>query len=130
MRFVLGFDGGRTKTDCVLMDASGAVLARSQAGPSNPLRVGFGAAITAIREAARQAVAQAELPGNSSAAALCAGLAGSGPSESAEKIRAFLAAEFPQSMILLCTDLDLALEAAGPGPAIVLVAGTGSAAIG
>src|SRR5580700_12269428 len=130
MRYVLGFDGGGTKTDCVLMDGSGAVLARSQAGPSNPLRVGFGAAITAIREAARQAVAQAALPGSSSAAALCAGLAGSGPSESARKIRALLAAEFPQSMILLCTDLDLALEAAGPGPAIVLVAGTGSAAIG
>src|SRR5580700_5158211 len=130
MRYVFGFDGGGTKTDCVLMDGSGAVLARSQAGPSNPLRVGFGAAITAIREAAQQAVAQAALPGSSSAAALCAGLAGSGPSESAEKIRALLAAEFPQSMILICTDLDLALEAAGPGPAIVLIAGTGSAATG
>jgi glucosamine kinase len=130
MRYVFGFDGGGTKTDCVLMDGSGAVLARSQAGPSNPLRVGFGAAITAIREAAQQAVAQAALPGSSSAAALCAGLAGSGPTESAEKIRALLAAEFPQSMILICTDLDLALEAAGPGPAIVLIAGTGSAATG
>src|SRR5580658_1684722 len=130
MRYVLGFDGGGTKTDCVLMDGSGAVLARSQAGPSNPLRVGFGAALIAIREAARQAVAQAALPGSSSAAALCVGLAGSGPSESARKIRALLAAEFPQSMILICTDLDLALEAAGPGPAIVLIAGTGSAATG
>jgi N-acetylglucosamine kinase-like BadF-type ATPase len=130
MRFVLGFDGGGTKTDCVLMDESGAVLARSQAGPSNPLRVGFGAAITAIREAARQAVAQAALPGSSSAAALCAGLAGAGPSGSAEKIRALLSAEFPQSMILMRTDLDLALEAAGDGPAIVLIAGTGSAATG
>jgi N-acetylglucosamine kinase-like BadF-type ATPase len=130
MRFALGFGGGGTKTDCVVMDESGAVLARSQAGPSNPLRVGFGAAITAIREAARQAVAQAALPVGSSAAALCAGLAGAGPSESARKIRALLAAEFPQSMILICTDLDLALEAAGPGPAIVLIAGTGSAATG
>jgi N-acetylglucosamine kinase len=130
MRFVLGFDGGGTKTDCVVMDESGAVLRRSQAGPSNPLRVGFGAAITAIREAARQAVAQAALPGSSSAAALCAGLAGAGPSESARKIRALLAAEFPQSKILICTDLDLALEAAGPGPAMVLIAGTGSAAAG
>jgi N-acetylglucosamine kinase-like BadF-type ATPase len=130
MRFVLGFDGGGTKTDCVLMDESGAVLARSQAGPSNPLRVGFGAAITAIREAARQAVAQTALPGSSSAAALCAGLAGAGPSGSAEKIRALLSAEFRQSMMLVCTDLDLAIEAAGDGPVIVLIAGTGSAAAG
>src|SRR6202790_33837 len=130
MRFVLGFDGGGTKTDCVLMDESGAILGRSHAGPSNPLRVGFGAAMASVREAARQVLAQAGLPESSTAAALCAGLAGAGPPESAEKIRTLLAAEFPQSMILMCTDLDLALEAAGDGPAIVLIAGTGSAAIG
>src|SRR5580704_11118537 len=86
MRFVLGFDGGGTKTDCVLMDESGAILARSQAGPSNPLRVGFGAAIAAIREATRFALAQAGLLESAAAAAICAGLAGAGPPESAEKI--------------------------------------------
>ncbi|MGB8473179.1 MAG: BadF/BadG/BcrA/BcrD ATPase family protein, partial [Candidatus Acidiferrum sp.] len=130
MRFVLGFDGGGTKTDCVLMDESGKILARSQAGPSNPLRVGFGAAISSIREAARQAFAQAALPSDASAAVICAGLAGAGPPESAEKIRALFAAEFPDSRIRICTDLDLALAAAGEGPAIVLLAGTGSFAVG
>jgi N-acetylglucosamine kinase-like BadF-type ATPase len=130
MRFVLGFDGGGTKTDCVLKDESGAVLARSQAGPSNPLRVGFGAAIASIREAARQALAQAALPEGATAAALCAGLAGAGPPESAEKIRALLAAEFPESKVQVCTDLDLALAATGDGPVIVLLAGTGSFAVG
>jgi N-acetylglucosamine kinase-like BadF-type ATPase len=130
MRFVLGLDGGGTKTDCVLMDEAGAVLARSQAGPSNPLRIGFGAAIGAIREAARQAFAQAALPESVTAAAICAGLAGAGPPESAEKIRALLGAEFPKSKVRVCTDLDLALAAAGDGPAIVLLAGTGSFAVG
>src|SRR5580704_5859909 len=113
MRFVLGFDGGGTKTDCVLMDESGAILARSQAGPSNPLRVGFGAAINSVRDAARQALARAALPQSATAAAICAGLAGAGPSESAEKIRVLLGAEFPESKIEVCTDLDLALAAAG-----------------
>jgi N-acetylglucosamine kinase-like BadF-type ATPase len=130
MRFVLGFDGGGTKTDCVLMDESGAILARSQAGPSNPLRVGFGAAISSIRDAARQAVVQATLPANSATAAICAGLAGAGPAESAEKIRALFAAEFPGAKARICTDLDLALAAAGDGPAIALLAGTGSFAVG
>jgi N-acetylglucosamine kinase-like BadF-type ATPase len=130
MRFVLGFDGGGTKTDCVLMDESGAILARSQAGPSNPLRVGFGAAITSIREAARQALALAALPGDSSAAAVCAGLAGAGPPESADKICALLAAEFSKSIVQVCTDIDLTLAAAGDGPVIVLLAGTGSFAVG
>jgi N-acetylglucosamine kinase-like BadF-type ATPase len=130
MRFVLGLDGGGTKTDCVLMDESGAILARSQAGPSNPLRVGFGAAITSVREAARQALALAALPGDLSAAAVCAGLAGTGPPESAEKIRALLAAEFSESKVQVCTDIDLTLAATGDGPVIVLLAGTGSFAVG
>jgi glucosamine kinase len=130
MRFVLGFDGGGTKTDCVLMDEAGAVLARSMAGPSNPLRVGFGAALASIRDAARHAIAQAKLPADSKAAAVCAGLAGAGPPESAEKIRALLAAEFAESKVQVCTDLDLALAATGDGPAIVLLAGTGSFAVG
>ena len=132
MRMVLGFDGGGTKTDCVLMDERGDVLARTQGGPSNPLRVGFGAAIASVREAARAAIAQAS-SGASNATkitALCAGLAGAGPPESAEKIRALFAAEFPESAIRICTDLDLALAAAGEGPAIVLLAGTGSFAVG
>jgi N-acetylglucosamine kinase-like BadF-type ATPase len=130
MRFVLGFDGGGTKTDCVLMDESGAVLARSQAGPSNPLRIGFGAAISSIRDAARQAIAQAAIPAHSAATAVCAGLAGAGPPESAEKIHALLAAEFPESKVQVCTDLDLALAATGDGPVIAVLAGTGSFAVG
>jgi N-acetylglucosamine kinase len=130
MRFVLGFDGGGTKTDCVLMDASGEVLARSQAGPSNPLRVGFGAAINSVRDAARQALALASLPGDASAAAICAGLAGAGPPESAEKIRVLLGAEFPKSIVQVCTDIDLTLAATGDGSVIVLLAGTGSFAVG
>jgi N-acetylglucosamine kinase len=130
MRFVFGFDGGGTKTDCVLMDEAGTVKARSQGGPSNPLRVGFGAALSAVREAAKQAVAQARMPADLPIAALCAGLAGAGPPESAEKIRSLLAAEFTQSKIEICTDLDVTLAAAGDGPVIVLLAGTGSFAVG
>ena len=130
MRFVLGFDGGGTKTDCVLMDESGVILARSQGGPSNPLRVGFGAALTSIREATRHALRQVALPEGATAAALCAGLAGAGPPESAKKIHVLLAAEFPESKVQVCTDLALALAATGDGPVIVLLAGTGSFAVG
>jgi N-acetylglucosamine kinase-like BadF-type ATPase len=92
--------------------------------------VGFGAAISSIREAARAAISQAKLPGEARAAAVCAGLAGAGPPESAEKIRTLLAAEFPEANVQLCTDLDLALAATGDGPVIVLLAGTGSFAVG
>lgn len=130
MRFVLGFDGGGTKTDCVLMDAAGAVLARSQGGPSNPLRVGFGAAIGSMRDAARETMAAAKIPVDERPRGICAALGGVGPQESAEKMQALLAAEFPETKIQICTDLESALAAAGDGPAIVIDAGTGSFAIG
>ena len=129
MRCVLGLDGGGTKTDCVLMDESGTVLARSKSGPSNPMRIGFGAALAAVREAAYQALAEAKR-GKRDASVICAGLAGTGQAVDAEKMRALLAAEFPGSLINVCTDLELSLAAVPAGSAIVLVAGTGSAAIG
>jgi glucosamine kinase len=145
MRWVLGFDGGGTKTDCVLAAESGAVRARGTAGPSNPFRVGFGAAFGALREAAEKALAGTPMltpigvpglvqgetqAGAADVAAVCAGLAGVGQPADAEKMRALLAAEFPRALVRICTDLELVLSAGPPGPAMVLVAGTGSAAIG
>jgi N-acetylglucosamine kinase-like BadF-type ATPase len=129
MRSVLGFDGGGTKTDCVLMEESGAIRARSRSGPSNPFRIGFGAALAALREAAQSAIAEAGVPPNS-IFAVCAGLAGVGQPDAAEKMRALLAAEFPKTSVFVCSDLELTLAAAPRGPSIVLLAGTGSFAIG
>src|SRR5262249_61804637 len=59
-----------------------------------------------------------------------AGRGGGGRAGGAEKMRNRLAAEFPRVSIRICTDLDLLLAGAPAGPAIVLLAGTGSAAIG
>jgi N-acetylglucosamine kinase-like BadF-type ATPase len=50
--YFLGFDGGGTKTDCVLADAFGKFLARSTAGPSNPLRAGYAKAWFTLSDAA------------------------------------------------------------------------------
>ncbi len=129
MRSVLGFDGGGTKTECVLMNDSANILARTRSGPSNPYRVGIPASFAALQEAAQRAMAEAHVQ-PSSVAGLSAGLAGAGWPELAAKMRAALAAGFPGALVQVCTDLDLTLAAAGDGPAIVLIAGTGSAAIG
>lgn len=129
MRYVLGLDGGGTKTDCVLMDEAGAIVVRSQGGPSNPSRIGFSAAFTGVREAAQRALTQAKLRAPQ-ITALCAGLAGTGQAPDAEKMRSLIAAEFPQCTVKVCTDLDLLIASTGDGPAVVLIAGTGSAAIG
>ena len=129
MKLALGLDGGGTKTHSVLIDAQGGILAQSRSGPSNPMRVGFGGALASVCEAARLALQNA----GSSAddlAALCAGLAGTAQPDAAQRMKNLLCTEFPQVLVHVCTDLDLTLEATGAGPAIVLLAGTGSAAVG
>lgn len=127
MRYVLGIDGGGTKTECVLMDEGKNVVAPGRAGASNPVRVGFERAAAVIEQAADSAMQEAGVE-RSAIAALCAGIAGAGDTQSAESMRAGLAAAFPGMALKICTDLDTALAAAGEGPAMVLIAGTGSAA--
>jgi N-acetylglucosamine kinase-like BadF-type ATPase len=63
-------------------------------------------------------------------AAMCAGLAGAAASEASRKMKRLLSEEYPGRIVAVCTDLELTLEATGDGPAIVLLAGTGSAAVG
>src|SRR5260221_1010569 len=129
MRYVLGLDGGGTKTECVLMEESRRVVASSRGGPSNPMRVGFGGALASGCEAARVAIATAKVSGDE-VVALCAGLARTAYPESDRKMRLLLEGEFPGKLIRICTDMDLTLEAVGAGAAIVLIAGTGSPAVG
>jgi glucosamine kinase len=129
MRYVLGFDGGGTKTDCVLMDETGAILARGQSGPSNPTRVGFEEAAAALYEAAKRVLEKAHLE-LSSIVGICAGLAGVQHPEAATNVHAALKNIFPGARVCVVTDLALSLEATSQRPSVVLVAGTGSAAIG
>src|SRR5207249_4893286 len=129
MDYVLGFDGGGTKTECVLMDAAGKILARSFSGPSNPWRVGVESATREIEKAADLSFEEARVARHV-IVALGAGLAGTGNPELKERMHAALAGAFPGAAVSIFTDLEIALAAAGEGPVIVLVAGTGSAAIG
>lgn len=129
MRFVLGLDGGGTKTECVLMDEAGLIRAEGRSGPSNPMRVGFGGALAAVCEAGRAAMQNAKLA-TSDISVVCAGLAGAAQPESQRKMKKLLSEEFPTQMVQVCTDVDLKLEATGEGRAMVLNVGTGTFAVG
>jgi glucosamine kinase len=129
MRFVLGLDGGGTKTECVLMDEAGLVRAEGRSGPSNPMRVGFGGALAAVCEAGRTAMQNAKLS-PSDISVVCAGLAGAAQPDSQRKMKKLLREEFPTQVVQVCTDVDLKLEATGEGRAIVLNVGTGTFAVG
>src|SRR5262245_42101772 len=128
MKCVLGFDGGGTKTECVAMDLSGKVTARGRGPASNPTRIGFDAAAAGVKQAADRTLAEIKQPVQ--IIAICAGLAGTAQPENHDRMQALLQQKFPSIPLDVCTDLDLALAAMPAGPAIVLVAGTGSAAVG
>ena len=129
MKCVLGFDGGGTKTECVVLNESGAILARGRGPASNPTRIGMPAALAALGETFDAAVNSTGI--SFEVAAVCAGLAGTARPENREQVLQFLKGRlFPNAVVDVRTDLDLALAAMPEGPAIVLVCGTGSASIG
>ncbi len=129
MRYVLGFDGGGTKTDCVLMDETRAVLSRGRSGPSNPARVGLDAAVASLMEAAEKALAAS---GKSAAeiASIHAGIAGVGSARAIPDLVRELQLKFPNSTVLINTDLSMVLAATQEIPSVVIIAGTGSAVLG
>jgi N-acetylglucosamine kinase-like BadF-type ATPase len=128
--FAVGFDGGGTKTDCVVIDADGTVQGQGSAGPSNPLLVGFDAAFRQLTEAAVQALDGARLK-PLQIDAVCAGLAGAGARRVVRRAIVFLSREFPHALTHVTSDLEIALETAVDGdPGVVLVSGTGSSAFG
>jgi N-acetylglucosamine kinase-like BadF-type ATPase len=128
MKCVLGLDGGGTKTECVVLNESGAILALGKGPASNPTRIGFPSAFAALEETTRSAINSTRI--SLEVAAVCAGLAGTGRPENNDRVLQFLKGQFPGALVEVQTDLELTLHAMPQGPAIVLVVGTGSAAIG
>jgi N-acetylglucosamine kinase-like BadF-type ATPase len=129
MRCVLGFDGGGTKTECVLMDESGVVLARSRSGPSNAVNVGAQASAAALAQAGLEALRSAAKP-PSSVVYILAGISGAGEPALQAQIKALLQPSFPKASIVITSDLILSLLATGEIPSVVVIAGTGSAVLG
>jgi N-acetylglucosamine kinase-like BadF-type ATPase len=129
MKCVLGFDGGGTKTECVLMDETGAVLARSRSGASNAVNVGAQGAAAALATAGLEALRSAAKP-PSDVAYVLAGLSGAGELALQADIRARLQSSFPKATIAITSDLPLTLAATGEIPSLVVIAGTGSAVLG
>jgi len=130
LSYFLGFDGGGSKTDCVLVDEHGAVLASAYGSASNPIRTGyaktwFALSSTADAVLARQKIKSTDISG------ICAGLGGAARTQVARRIASFLERSFPNAAVQVTSDMEIALSAAaGDGKGIVLIAGTGSVAFG
>lgn len=120
----LGIDGGGSKTVFLLSDEHGRELSRVQTGPSNWLSIGRESAAAAIREG----VGQLAGPTPQS---VCGGFAGAGRPEGRKFYQSVLEALLPNSTVRVESDAFVAyVGAIGLKPGVLLIAGTGSIAIG
>lgn len=130
MAFFLGIDAGGSKTECVLADEAGAVMARARGDGANLRRTSateLRATLSACLESLRQ---QAGLP-RLECDAVCGGFAGAGMAEARLKAEEILRKLLRPKLLVVVGDMEVALEAAvGAGPGVVLIAGTGSIAFG
>ncbi len=131
MEYIAGIDGGGTKTRCLLADLEGKPLGEGLGGPSNPLSAGMEETRCSLEEAFFRACQEARIPPQARCAALVAGLAGGSAAQVQRRVGKILEEITGARKVQVTTDLRVALEGSlPPGPGIIVVAGTGSSALG
>ena len=128
MRLFLGVDGGQSSTTALIGDENRRVLGTGRGGPANHAAAGEGRARLeqAVTESVSAACAQAGLTPPVTFASACFGMSG-GP----EDKRAILATLLRAEKLLVTTDAEIALAGAtSTGRGIIVIAGTGSIAVG
>jgi glucosamine kinase len=124
-RFVLGIDGGATKTLAALLDLERGSLHLGQAGPSNEDAVGTRRAVDALLEAADEAVGRAGIDGERLDAEVIA-LAGTDTDAVARNVRAARSEDW-----LVVNDVVAAWATATEAqPGVGVISGTGSNVFG
>jgi len=131
---VLGVDGGGTKTQALVADRSGTVLARGLGGGSNYHRIGAEKARQGLLEAIRGAlnfVVRGQSGGTpwsgGRIAAACFGLSGIDSVEDEAVVSEWIRAEQIAPLFSVVNDTELILAAGTPeGWGVALVSGTGS----
>jgi glucosamine kinase len=128
MAYFLGVDGGGTQTTAWLADEGGRILARSRAGPSNPLKVGSRAAQQGILQVVTRALRRARLKAVTFDA-VCVGLGGVDRPRIHRPLLTWLRKAVPARFHLLASDAAIALHAAvGHSAGVLVISGTGSIA--
>ena len=129
-KYYLGIDGGGTKTHAVITDSECRVLGEGYSGAANPLRIGLEEALSHIEQAVADACAQAGIEiGDIDSG--CAAIAGINHPIHYHTMKDALDEALSVGGLELVTDARAALEGALDGkPGVVVIAGTGSIAIG
>lgn len=133
-RFVIGIDGGGSKTNALLVALDGTVLAEAGSGPTNLHTVGVGNAARTLLGLIKTLCERVQCSADS-LEQIVMGLAGAGrPADRAALSDVLFALardqDFNLKNVQIESDALIALEAAfAGGPGIVIIAGTGSIAL-
>ncbi len=126
----LGLDGGGTQTRAVITDRSLGELGSAEGGASNPLRAGFAKAVSNINEVVNETCKQAGISRDHIGSA-CIALAGISQPAHYQSMKDALDRALGIQNVLLVTDAEAALAGAlDSQPGVVIIAGTGSIAVG
>ncbi len=130
VHFLMGIDGGGSKTTALLADHEGRVLGRGTAGASNFQVIGHQAAEAALQAAMAAAwVAAGLVP--EPLGGLCIGLAGVDRPGERELFAGWARKGHHQARIVIANDAELVLAAGTPaGWGLALICGTGSIVYG
>jgi len=126
VRYVLGVDGGNSKTLAVVVDERGSVLGLGRSGNSNHQGIGLEAAMREVRRAAEAALQNASIASSSLSAAFCA-IAGADLPEDFDALNPALGRLHLAPLMELDNDSVAALRAGTDSPdAVVVVWGAGT----
>jgi len=136
MACFLGIDGGGTRTTAWLADGDGNPLGCAEAGPSNPIKVGFRVAERELLKAFHACLREAGFPMAVARKAhpplleaVGAGISGIDRRAAHRTLIKWMRQHIPARRHLLTTDAAIALAAAvRDAPGIIVIAGTGSIA--
>ena len=130
MAYYLGVDGGASKTAALVTDETGRPLGDGVAGPSNHLRVGIETAARNIERAVNKALVTADVASREIVWTYC-GIAGADHPAHRQEVVDSLSVFFPRGNFTVDNDARIALTGAiGFGAGVVVIAGTGSVAVG
>lgn len=131
MRYVLGIDGGGTKTAAVILDEAGTERGRGEGGPCNIATCDDVTLTASVQEAVCEALAAAGLPPDTRFAAVCAGVAGYTARRRRAEFAQLLAQLVPADKHRLEPDYIVGYWGATEGePGVIVSAGTGSVVYG
>jgi len=124
-RFVMGIDGGATKTLAAVYDLTAGTVHLGHGGPSNQDAVGAQAAVAALLQAADEAVGRAGITNEDLGSAVLA-IAGTDTDAVLREVRAAR----PEAWVVVNDVVAAWATATSAGPGVAVISGTGSNVFG